>query len=93
MDNREWWKGNFPLWIVVLLLGVIGWMVKREVGSNDRFHAQLEVESRAAILRITVLEATYKTIQDSLVRIETYQHVTRDKLDQLLGLPLPKQVP
>jgi len=83
--EHEWWKGSFPLWIVVVLLGIIGWMVRREIGENDRFHGELASQTQQAILRITLLEAQYKTIHESLVRIETYENATRDKLDALLG--------
>ena len=84
--EHEWWKGNFPTWIVVLLLGVIGWMVRHEVGVNDKFHADLDVQTQNQLVRISILESQYKTIHEALVRIETYENATRDKLDALLGV-------
>ena len=84
--EHEWWKGNFPTWIVVLLLGVIGWMARREIGENDKFHADLAVQTQNQLVRISILESQYKTIHEALVRIESYENATRDKLDTLIGI-------
>ena len=81
--EHEWWKGNFPTWIVVILLAIIGWMARREVGVNDKFHAELAITTQNHLVRISILESKYKTINESLSRIES---VTREKLDTLIGL-------
>ena len=73
------------MWIVVILLSIIGWMIRREIGENDRFHSELRAQSVSNLLRITVLEAQFHTINKSLSIIEEHAKDTREKVDILVG--------
>ena len=35
MENKQWWKGTFPSWIVVALVGLLVWMSVRLINEHD----------------------------------------------------------
>lgn len=80
MDRSEWWKGNFPLWIVVMLLALLGYLGRRELARNDDFHAKQTLDVAELQVRVSVLEAKFADITASLTRIETFQKQINDFL-------------
>lgn len=63
-ERNGWWKGTFPQWIVVILLGVIAFASKRYVDGVDK-----RLDHNEA--RITRAEKDIALTDKRVVRLET----------------------
>lgn len=75
--DRPWWKGSFPLWIVVMLLGLVSYFLQREVMLNDELRkttaetvVELRLEVRDLQVRVLTLEKNLHDHHQVLLRVE-----------------------
>ena len=79
LDKAEWFKGSLATWLLVLLIPMVGWFMKRMVDDNFSFHANVAITMELHGSRITKLEAQVAAIIARQDRI-------MDKLDSIESL-------
>ena len=70
LDKAEWFKGSLATWLLVLLIPMVGWFLKRMVDDNYMFHHDAAITLEAHSTRITRLEAQVLAIMEGQLRIE-----------------------
>ena len=66
----SWWAGSFPVWIVLLLLGIISFAGQSVLSDNGSVHAALMSTAQSNLARITRLEEQMVALRETNARIE-----------------------
>lgn len=69
-SGLSWWAGSFPIWIVLLLLGIISYAGQSVLANNAQVHSALLGTVTINSARITRLEEQLVSIRESHARIE-----------------------
>lgn len=75
-NGRAWWRGSFPMWIVVGLLSLIWFGIKRTLNDIDDLQV-FGASNRATIAvnsgRISVLEVQAKDLSEAIKELRRIQ--------------------
>ena len=67
---EKWWSGTFPVWIVMVMMGIIGYGANDVVTANSVAHSALVQTVTVNSTRITRLEEQIQNSRDAQTRIE-----------------------
>lgn len=78
-ENRQWWKGSFPSWIVVALMSVIALAGARTLAEHDAVVAKSHLHGD----RINMLEVAVKYQLEQIAELKSLNRTISDQLERL----------